>query len=499
MPGRHRNDHQTRLYMTYRQFDSVAVAAAKASISRATAYRIESDPTLPSQVATPRGRRRPDPLAGIFDEDVVPILERTPGIRAVALFDELLRRHPTLSPGIRRTLERRVQAWRLSHGPDKAVIFRQNHEPGRLGMSDFTDMSGAGVTIAGEPFNHLLYHFRLVCSGFESAHVVLGGESFVALSTGLQNALWSLGGVPHEHRSDSLSAAFKNLAADVKSDLTKRYTTLCEDYGMVPTRNNRGVAHENGSIESSHGHFKRAVADALLLRGHRDFTDVAAYRSFIDMIVGRYNARRDKQIDSERAALKPLPARRSDDFEERSVRVTGAGGFTFRKSFYTVPSRLKGQLLRMRLFDDRIELYGGATLLESLPRGPRHGPRTHVVNYRHVIHSLRVKPMALAGLVYRDQLFPREAYRLAFEQLRDARGERVACHVLVELLSMAHERGIEAEIAAALSCYLEARTLPDINELRERFVDVERAGPEVVVILPDLSVFDVLCAPQVAS
>lgn len=486
--------------MTYRKFDSVAVAAAKASISPATAYRIESDPTLPSQTASaPRGRRRPDPLVGIFDEEVVPILERTPEIRAVALFDELLRPHPLLSPGVRRTLERRVQAWRLLHGPDKAVIFRQNHEPGRLGMSDFTDMGGAGVTIANEPLKHLLYHFRLVCSGFESAHVVLGGESFVALATGLQNALWSLGGAPYEHRSDSLSTAFKNLDANVKCDLTKRYTALCEDYGMVPTRNNRGVAHENGSVESSHGHFKRAVEDALLLRGHRDFADVAAYRAFIDMIAGRHNARRDKQIDSERAALKPLPMRRSDDFEEQPVRVTTAGGFTFRKSFYTAPSRLIGHLLRMRVFDDRLELYGGATLLETLPRGSRHGPRTHVVNYRHVIHSLRVKPMALAGLVYRDQLFPREAYRLAYEQLRDASGERVACHVLVELLSLAHERGVEAEIAAALTCHLETRTLPDVKELRERFVNVERAGPDVVVTLPDLSVFDVLCAPQVAS
>lgn len=430
---------------------------------------------------------------------VVPILALTPDIRPVALFDELLRRHPTLSPGVRRTLERRVQAWRLVHGPDKALIFRQNHEPGRLGLSDFTDMGGAGVTIAGSPFRHLLYHFRLVCSGFESVHVVLGGESFVALSTGLQNALWSLGGVPHEHRSDSLSAAFRNLAADVKLDLTRRYTALCEDYGMVPTRNNRGVAHENGSIESSHGHFKRAVEDALLLRGHRDFPDVDGYRAFIDTIAGRHNARRDREIDSERAALKPLPARRSDDFEEHPVRVTSAGGFTFRKSFYTVPSKLIGHRLRMRLFDDRLELYAGATLIDVLPRGPRHGPRTHVVNYRHVIHSLRVKPMALAGLVYRDQLFPREAYRLAFEQLRDARGERVACHVLVELLSMAHERGIEAEIAAALSCHQETRTLPDIGELRERFVDVERAAPDITVELPDLSVFDVLCTPAVAS
>ena len=88
----------------------------------------------------------------------------------------------------------------------------------------------------------------------EHAHVVLGGESFVALAEGLQNALWALGGVPEQHRSDSLSAAFRNLGADAKEDLTTRYEAFCAHYGMTPTRNNRGVSHENGSIESAHGH-----------------------------------------------------------------------------------------------------------------------------------------------------------------------------------------------------------------------------------------------------
>ena len=485
--------------MTYRQKDSVTVAAAKASISRATGYRIENDSTLPSQVNLPRGSRRADPLAGIFDQDVVPILEKTPDIRPIAVFDELLRRHPTLAPGVRRTLERRMKAWRVQHGSDQPVIFRQNHEPGRLGMSDFTDMNGAKVSIAGQPLKHLLYHFRLVCSGFEHAHVVLGGESFLALATGLQNALWSLGGAPLEHRSDSLSAAFKNLDTDTVKDLTKRYEALCEHYGMTPTRNNRGVAHENGSIESSHGHLKRAIDDALLLRGSRDFADLDAYRAFIDLIIGRHNARVDKPIDSERATLQPLPQHRSDDFERHSVRVTSSCGFMFKKSFYTVPSRLIGQRLRLHLFEERLELFVGATLVETLPRGHRGQRTTHVVNYRHVIHSLRVKPMALAGLVYRDQLFPREAYRYAFEQLRDAAGERVACHTLVELLSMAHERGLEAEIAAALSCTLQAHELPNISEYRQRFVSAEQPLPQIVVTLPELSLFDALCRAQEAA
>src|SRR6202142_1561779 len=163
------------------------------------------------------------------------------------------------------------------------------------------------VRVSGVELDHRLYHFRLACSGFEHAHVILGGESYVALAEGLQNALWSLGGAPLEHRSDSLSAAFCNLDADAREDLTRRYEALCAHYQMEPSRNNRGVAHENGAIESPHGHLKHSIRDALLLRGTNDFEDLLAYRSFLDEIVGRKNARNSKRIDAERAVLQPLP------------------------------------------------------------------------------------------------------------------------------------------------------------------------------------------------
>jgi hypothetical protein len=261
-----------RLYMRYRQIHETTIAGAKAGFSRATGYRIEDDPRLPSQKKAPRGRRRPDPLAEVWDGEIVPILKSAPGIRAIAVLEEIRRRHPEISLGIRRTLERRIRTWRALVGPERDVMFRQEHEPGRLGLSDFTDTSALGVTVAGVVLGHRLYHFRLAFSGFEHACVVLGGESFVALAEGLQNALWALGGVPREHRSDSLSAAFRNLDRAAQEDLTRRYQGLMRDYAMTPSRNNPGVAHENGSIESSHGHLKKALEDALLLRG-RDFDD----------------------------------------------------------------------------------------------------------------------------------------------------------------------------------------------------------------------------------
>ena len=480
--------------MKFRQTNPTAAAAAKASISIATAYRIEKDPRLPSQRKAPRERRRPDPLGDIFKAEVVPMLQAAPGLRSVAIFEEMIRRHPELGGGIRRTLERRIRSWRAIHGAEREIIFRQVHEPGRMGLSDFTDMGDAGIAIAGAALDHRLYHFRLAYSGFQHAHVVLGGESFVALAEGLQNALWSLGGVPREHRTDSLSAAFRNLDTQACTDLTRRYDEFCRHYGMTASRNNTGIAHENGAIEGPHGHLKRAIQDALLMRGSADFADLAAYRGFIDEIVSRRNARNARRIDLERAELQSLPGQRTSDYEEVGVRVTSSGGFTLRKVFYTVPSRLIGHRLRVRLFDDRLDLFIGGTPLMTLTRGRPHASGKHdqAVDYCHVIHSLRRKPMALLSLVYRDQLFPRDAYRRTFDALLMRLPERQACRVMTDLLALAHERGCESELADKLSTALETGQLPDIAALRAHFAPDPAALPNVEIHLVPLNVYEAL-------
>jgi hypothetical protein len=487
--------------MKSRQSTVPAIAAAKAGFSTATAYRIEADPWLPSQKKKPRGRRRPDPLAGVWDSEIVPMLEAAPGIRAVAIFEEICRREPGIALGVRRTLERRIAGWRALNGPNLDVIFRQEHPPGRMGLSDFTDMGTLGIMIAGERFGHRLYHFRLAFSGFEHAHVVLGGESFVVLAEGLQNALWALGGVPLEHRSDSLSAAFRNLDRDAQEDLTRRYQGLMRHYGMTPTRNNPGVAHENGSIESSHGHLKKALEDALLLRGSRDFDDLDGYRGFVDEVVGQRNANNRKRIELERPRLAPLPKRRSADYEDKIVTVTSSGGFILRRVFYTAPSRLIGHRLRVQLYDDRLVCFLGSTPVMTLRRGQPVSDRKggHVVDYRHVIHALRKKPMALPNLVYRDQLFPCPAYRKAFEALRAEAGEKRACKVTVELLALAHDRACEAELAQIIDLELDAGRLPDLTSLRERFGPSPASVPVIDVKLLPLDAYDELAAAHVVE
>ena len=487
--------------MKLRQTDTPTQAAARAGFSPASGYRFEHDPHLPSQRERPLQRRRPDPLATVWDREIVPMLQVAPGLRPIAVLEEILRRHPEIDPGVRRTLERRIRNWRALNGPERAVIFRQQPVPGRLGLSDFTDMGDLGVSIAGERLEHRLYHFRLAFSGWEHAHVLLGGESFVALAEGLQNALWGLGCVPREHRTDSLSAAFRNLDRNAQDDLTRRYEELCAHYGMTPTRNNPGVAHENGAIESAHGHLKKAIDDALLLRGSRDFDDLGNYRRFVDEVVGRRNRRNAKRLEVERPSLLVLPARRTTDYEEVLVTVTSRSGFTLRKVFYIVPSRLIGHQLRVRLYDDRLECFLGSTPVLTLRRGRAQpdGKHGHVVDYRHIIHSLQRKPMALLNLVYRDQLFPRQAYRKVFEALRTELGDKRACQVTVELLALAHDRACEAELAQAIDAELDAGRLPDLALLRERFSPSPAAVPVIDVKLVALDAYDELAAVHVVE
>ena len=413
-----------------------ATAAAKAGISVASARRLEQDRRSPGGKTGRRTyRTRPDPLAGLWDEEIVPLLRAAPGLRPVTQLGELARLHPgQIDASSRRTLERRIAGWKALHGPGRDVIFPQIQQPGRMGLSGFTDANELGATIAGVALHHRLYRFALACSGFEHAEIVLGGESYPALAGGLDNALRLLGGVPREHRTDSLSAACRNLSLPDTVGLTRRYSALAAHYGMVPTRDNRGIARENGAIESRNGHIRQRLVQALLPRGSTDFEHLNACRAFITAMIAQHNRRHAAAIEAERAVLRPLPASPAMTWDDIAVRVAAASGFMCRHVFYTVPSRLIGHLiartsrrwLQLRLFDDRIEAFLGGDPLPTLPRGrrPKGAGAVHVVDYHHVIAALRAKPGALTHLAYRDALWPRAAFRRAFEALSDAPSRR---------------------------------------------------------------------------
>jgi len=497
MPGKPVTDQQVRLYMSDRPFHSQRVAAARAGFSERTGRRIEANPVPPSQRKKARGRTVSDPLEAVWQPILVPILERDPSVQAVTLLRHLQVLDPDGFPDdrVRRTLERRVREWRALHGPERDVIFRQSPEPGRMGLSDFTDATELGVTIAGHLLLHRLFHFVLAYSGWEHAAPVLGGESFTALAENLQNALWTLGGVPQESRTDSLSAAYRNLDKDATRDVTERYEAFCRHYGMVASRNNPGEAHENGAIEAHNNHLKVALDQALILRGSRDFPDINAWRRFVDEVVARRNRRREDKIKVELQHLKSLPAQRTTDFTELVVRVVRTGGFLVNSVFYSAPSQLIGQRLRVHVYDDRIEAYLGATHVVSHPRirGRKDGKRIHSINYRHVIHALRRKPQALASSVYRDTLFPKSEYAEAWSRLSEALPRRKACKRMVDLLWLAHSENCEADLAVLIARDFAAGELPDAKTLRQQLAGSRTELPEGWdVRLTNLSSFDEL-------
>lgn len=221
MPGDRITDRQVTRYMTLRRTHTQEAAAAKVGISPRSGRRIEANPILPSQTPRRWWRSRSDPLAEVWESEIVPLLAANPGLLATTVLQHLQELHPGRFHGVLRTLQRRIRRWRALCGPAKEVFFPQAHAPGRMGLSDFTDAGELKVTVAGIPLEHRLYHFTFAFSGWEHVEVIEGGESFVALAHGLQNALWQAGGVPAEHRTDSLSAAFKNLQEE--DDFTVRY------------------------------------------------------------------------------------------------------------------------------------------------------------------------------------------------------------------------------------------------------------------------------------
>ncbi len=492
MPGKKITDHQVHKYKEHRSRLTQVASAAKAGISERSARRVEQAESLPSQRPGRSWRTRQDPLGQAWQDEVVPLLQADAALNGVTLLEELQRRHPgRYDSSVLRTLQRRIRQWRAVHGAERDVYFAQEHPPGRQGLSDFTVCDELGVQIAGLAFEHRLYQFALAHSGWRHAVVIPGGESFIALSTGLQAALWRLGGVPEEHRTDSLSAAFNNLAE--QTELTKRYEALCAHYGMRASRCNPGQSHENGSIESRHDSLKTALDQEMRLRGSRAFEDLAAYEAFVDGIVQRMNARVARRLAVERPMLKSLPARRTAEYEELPARVSKYGVFTAKGVMYSAPSQLIGHRLMVRVYTQHIECWlGGQRVLERT-RGTHGAGQRHPreIDYRHLVAALKRKPGAFARWVLRDAAFPREVYRRTWERLAAAVPERQACKTMVGLLSLAAD-GHEAQLADELEQLIELDQLPDLLALEALLAPPRAEVPAVAVELPPLHSYDEL-------
>ena len=473
-------------------------AAAMAGMSVRSARKWQRGP-LPSQTKQERRwRTRPDPFDGVWEEEIEPLLRGDPTgrLKATTIIEWLEERHPgRFNASQLRTLQRRLQDWRTLNGPDQEVYFPQEHPPGREAQFDFTHGSSLGVTIAGQPHPHLLFQLILSHSGWRYAEVATG-ETFLALKQGLQAALWELGGVPEVMRSDNTSAATHEVRRSRARALNDNYAALLDHYGLRSTRINRGQSHENGVAEQGHYRLKDAIDQALILRGSRNFDTGDDYAVFVGKMVEKRNRLVQGKLEQERVELRPLPPAPMPEYVNYRARVRKWSTIQAAGRTYTVPSRLIGKEVQVRLYADWVEVYYKDHLVEGMPRV--HGEREASVNYRHVIGSLVRKPGAFARYRFREQLFPTMNFHRAYDALREWRGERADVEY-VRILHLAATT-MEATVDSALSLLLEAGEPFDYGVVRDLAEPRPPQAPELTLTgRPDLKVYDSLLTVNLAA
>nr|WP_145384461.1 IS21 family transposase [Stieleria neptunia] len=469
---------------------SLAASSRMTEMDEKTARHYRNDNRLPSQRKKPRDyRTRIDPFADVWNEVQIR-LEAEPRLQAKTLFQWLQDRYPGVYPdSTRRTFERRVRLWRSTEGPDKAVIFPQVHHPARVAASDFTVMNTLNVTIAGVSFEHMLFHCVLTYSNVESVSLCFS-ESFEALSEGIQNAFWEFGGVPERHRTDSLSAAINNHSS--KKELTARYGALMDHYGTKSERINVRCANENGDVESSNGHLKNRVDQALLLRGSRDFASREDYMHFVRSLIVRANDARLNRFEIERSHLRPLPDSKLDtDDNQQGIIVGSSSTINVKKNIYSVPSRLIGQKVDVRIGAEWIDVTHHGIHVQRMPR--LTGVGGSAINYRHVIDSLVRKPGAFENYKYRQDMFPTSHFRIAYDMLCDAHSEKVAVRKYLEILQLAARESQDA-VQNALRLQIQSGQSIDVDQVRLMVSEAIEIKPvtDIDVKAPNLKDYDEL-------
>jgi hypothetical protein len=484
-----------RLWRLVGQKWALEVAAAKAGMDPKTARKYLRDRRLPGEMGQKHTwRTRPDPFADSWEE-IRQLLAVEPGLQSKTIFEHLQQVQPgRFSDGQVRTLRRRISYWRATEGPPREVFFAQEHRPGEVCQSDFTHCRELGVTINGQSFPHLIYHFVLSYSNWETGSICYS-ETFESLSEGLQNALWQLGGVPSKHRTDRMSAAVNNLC-DAK-EFTRAYEGLLRHYRISGQKIQAGQANENGDVEQRHYRFKQAAEQALLMRGSRDFLAVAAYQVFLNKLFTQLNAGRRERYLDEVAQLRPLPEQRLDSVRRERVRVSPGSLVTVHRNIYSVHSRLIGEMVEARVGPDMVEIWYADRKVEELPR--LRGRSKHRIDYRHIIDWLVRKPGAFENYRYRSDLFPTSWFRLAYDALREELGPKRGAQEYLALLLLAARRG-EALVEGAIRFLLGSQQALNAEEALRLTEDNAPAPLTTIAVDPvSLAVFDELLTGETTA
>ena len=467
---------------------NLCASAAKADMDEKTARKYRGLNKLPSEIKIDHAwRTREDPFDEVW-EDVKGKLKINPGLEAKTLFEDLQRRHQgDFADGQLRTLQRRVKTWRALEGSPKEVFFPQVHKPGELCQSDFTDMKALGVTILGKPFEHLVYHFVLTYSNWETGTICFS-ESFESLSEGLQNAVWELGGVPERHRTDRLTAAVQK--PDNPEEFTQRYRALLNHYGLQGHKTQPASPNENGDVEQRHYRFKKALEQSLMLRGSCDFTSRQDYAAFLSKLFAQLNAGRRDRFKEEVRLLRRLPTKRLDSCKRLQVRVGPSSTIRVNHNVYSVDSRLIRENVHIRLYVEHLEVWYAQQCIEEIPR--LRGEGKHRIQYRHIIDWLVRKPGAFENYRYREELFPTHRFRMAYDWLKRQNPSRSAKEYLGVLHLAARQN--EAAVDYALRTLIEKEQPISIGAVETIIDTLERipSPTQITIAEVDLGAYDAL-------
>jgi hypothetical protein len=373
-------------------------------------------------------------------------------------------------------------------GPEREVMFPQIHRPGEYAQSDFTAMGALGITLSGQPFPHLFYHFVLPYSNWETGGICYS-ESFETLLAGFQAAVWELGRVPAVHRTDNLSAATHQLRTGGRT-FNERYVRALAHYGVRPDANTPGRGHENGDIEQAHHRFKRAVEQALLLRGSRDFEQHADYRQFLHAILRSRNRGRHMKLQEDLAPMRALPPTRLEDFRTLRVVVSRFSTIRIGPNVYSVASRLIGATVDVRVYPECLEVRYASEPVATLDR--LRGTGQAAIDYRHLIGSLVRKPGAFARYRYQAGLFPTTVFRQTYDALVLRHGSRADVDYVRILHLAAHTN--EQAVETVLADLLVRGTLRDSVQVKALVQPDIIAVPICVLPPPDLTVYDACLA-----
>lgn len=468
---------------------TVSGAALRAGICRNTATKyLKGTALLPSELVESRTwRTRRDPFGEAWPA-IEAALRDQPGLEAKTVFEELrTRHHGRYEPGQLRTLQRRMRRWRAEYGPEKELFLPQNHRPGEAMQTDFTSMNTLAITIAREPFPHLLCHCALPYSDW-SWGTPCQSESMAALRAGLQAALAQLGHVPEFHQTDNSTAATHQLNTG-KRAFNDKYLELMNHFGMVPRTIGVGCSEQNGDVEALNGAFKRAIEQQILLRQSRDFDTQEEYVGWLHTHFRRRNSARGPRLQDELVTMRTLCVGALPEYDEIDVRVTIGGTIRVKTNHYTVPSRLRGERVRVRVYDARVEVHYGGRLQESCARVL--GKTGHNIQYRHVVSTLLRKPGAFRCYRYRDAMFPTATFRRAHEVLAQALPDRKADIEYLRILELA-AMTVESTVEAALQHLLGAGQTPSADQLKQTIAPATPEIPALAEPVVDLAVYDAL-------